>query len=246
MNAIELVAITAGYGPYRALGGVSMAVPDGEVVALVGPNGAGKSTVARVCAGLVVPTEGRLLVGGEDLTGAPPWRIARARLASVPEGRGVFARLSVAENLELSFGEWLGSAAVPAALERTFDRFPMLAERRRQAAGTLSGGQQRLLSLAKVFGDSPRVVVADELSLGLSPAAADDIYEQLRALHRAGTALLVIEQHTDRALELADHAVVLDRGSVVFTGRPADASSAVQGILGVAAHPESADQVSPT
>jgi branched-chain amino acid transport system ATP-binding protein len=233
VNAIELIGVTAGYGPYRALDEVSLSVPDGEVVALVGPNGAGKSTVARVCAGLVVPSEGRLLVGGEDLTGAPPWRIARAGLASVPEGRGVFARLSVAENLQLSFGRWLGRAAVPAALERTFERFPMRADRRRQPAGTLSGGQQRLLSLAKVLGDSPRVVVADELSLGLSPAAVDDIYEQLHALRRDGAALLVIEQQTDRALAVADRAIVLDRGAVAFSGPPAEATSVVRGILGV-------------
>lgn len=234
MNAVELLAVTAGYGPYRALEAVSFAVGDGEVVALVGPNGAGKSTVARVCAGLVAPTAGRLLIGGEDLTGAPPWRIARARVASVPEGRGVFARLSVAENLELSFGRWLGPAAVPAALAQTFARFPMLAERRKQPAGTLSGGQQRLLSLAKVLGDSPRVVVADELSLGLSPAAVDDVYEQLGVLAEAGTALLVIEQQTDRALAVAHRAVVLDRGAVAFDGPPAKASSVIGGILGVA------------
>ena len=233
MNAIELIGVTAGYGPYRALDDVTMTVPDGEVVALVGPNGAGKSTVARVCAGLVVPNAGRLLVGGEDLTGAPPWRIARAKVASVPEGRGVFARLSVAENLELSFGRWLGQAAVPGALERTFERFSMLSERRRQPAGTLSGGQQRLLSLAKVLGDDPRVVVADELSLGLSPAAVDDIYEQLHALKSAGAALLVIEQQTDRALAVADRAVVLDRGVVAFSGPPAAAASVVSDILGV-------------
>jgi branched-chain amino acid transport system ATP-binding protein len=233
VNALELVDVVAGYGPYRALAGVSLSVPDGEVVALIGPNGAGKSTVARVCAGLVVPTRGRLIVGGQDLTGAPPWRIARAQVASVPEGRGVFARLSVAENLELSFGQWLGKDAVPEALERTYERFPMLAQVRRQRAGTLSGGQQRLLSLAKVLGDAPRIVVADELSLGLSPAALDDIYEQLHALHGAGTALLVIEQQTDRVLALADRAVVLDRGVVAFDGPPADASSAVGEVFGL-------------
>ena len=238
MSALELVGVTAGYGPYRALDGASLSVPDGGIVALVGPNGAGKSTVARVCAGLVVPTEGRLLVGGEDLTGAAPWRIARAGLASVIEGRGVFARLSVAANLELSFGRWLGPAAAATALERTFDGFPMLAERRAQPAGTLSGGQQRLLSLAKVLGDSPRVVVADELSLGLSPAAVEDIYLQLRALHAAGTALLVIEQQTDRVLGLADRAVVLDRGVVAFSGPPEGASPVVRRILGATTTPD--------
>lgn len=234
MNAIELCSVSAAYGPYRALDAVSLAVPDGAVVGLVGPNGAGKSTVARVCAGLVAPSAGQLLVGGEDLTGAPPWRIARAGVASVPEGRGVFARMTVAENLELSFGRWLGRGAVPEAIERTYARFPMLAERRRQRAGTLSGGQQRLLSLAKVLGDAPRIVVADELSLGLAPAAVDDIYGQLGALHHEGTALLVIEQQTDRVLSLADRAVVLDRGTVVYDGAPDGAGPQLARVLGVA------------
>jgi branched-chain amino acid transport system ATP-binding protein len=235
MNAIELEEVSAAYGPYRALDGVCLAVARGSVMGVVGPNGAGKSTVARVCAGLVAPSAGRLLVAGEDLTGARPWRIARAGVASVPEGRGVFARLSVAENLELSFGRWLGRGAVAPALERTFERFPMLSERRRQPAGTLSGGQQRLLSLAKVLGDDPSVVVADELSLGLSPAAVEDVYGQLAALHAEGTALLVIEQQTDRVLTLADRAVVLDRGRVVFCGPAAEARPVLSEVLGVAA-----------
>jgi len=239
VNAIELVDLSAGYGPYRALHRVNIAVPDGHVVALIGPNGAGKSTVARVCAGLVQPTAGQRLVGGEDMTGAPPWRIARAGVASVPEGRGVFARLSVEENLALSFGRWLGVDAVPAALERTFGRFPMLAQRRSQRAGTLSGGQQRLLSLAKVLGDSPRVLVADELSLGLSPASLDDVYAQLDALHRQGSALVIIEQQAQRALAMADRAVVLDRGGIAFDGPPAEAARILEEILaGSARHRE--------
>lgn len=232
MNALELQSVSAGYGPYRALDQVSFAVGAGEVVALVGPNGAGKSTVARVCAGLVKPTSGRLFVGGHDLTGAPPWQIARAKLASVPEGRGVFARLSVAENLQLSFGRWLGAEAVSGALEEAFARFPILADRRRQQAGTLSGGQQRLLSLAKVLGNAPDVVVADELSLGLAPAALDDLYQQLGAVAERGTALLVIEQRTDRVLALAHRAVVLDRGVVRFDGPPTEAVGVLDGLLG--------------
>jgi len=232
VSILELDGVSASYGPYRALDRVSFAVGAGEAVALVGPNGAGKSTVARVCAGLVVPTTGRLLVDGADLTGAPPWRIARARVASLPEGRAVFAGLTVEENLELSFSRWLGHAAVSGALARAFERFPMLAERRRQRAGTLSGGQQRLLSLAKVLGDEPSVVVADELSLGLSPSAADDVYEQLAALHETWSALVIVEQRTDRAFALAARAVVLDRGCVAFDGSVAGATAILHGILG--------------
>jgi branched-chain amino acid transport system ATP-binding protein len=232
MTVLQLESVSAAYGPYRAIDQVSLEVGRGEVVALVGPNGAGKSTVARVSAGLVRPSAGRLRVGGQDMTGAPPWRIARAKLASVPEGRGVFARLSVLENLELSFARWLGPRAVPRALDETFTRFPILAERRHQRAGTLSGGQQRILSLAKVLGDAPEVVVADELSLGLSPAAVDDLYEQLAALHERGVGLLVIEQRVDRVLKLADRAVVLDRGSVRFDGPPSEAAQPLEALLG--------------
>ncbi|MGH9044126.1 MAG: ABC transporter ATP-binding protein [Acidimicrobiales bacterium] len=231
MNAIELISVDVAYGPYRALAGVSLAVPDGSLIALIGPNGAGKSTVARVCAGLVVPRSGRFLVGGKEMTGEPKWLVSRRGVASLPEGGGLFSGLSVEENLALTFRRRLGRPKVQPAIEQVFERFPMLAERRRQPAGTLSGGQQRLLALAKVLGGSPRVIVADELSLGLSPAAADDVYEQLSVLHSEGRALLVIEQQTDRVLKLADRAVVLDRGSVVFEGNPGSGADVLSSIL---------------
>lgn len=215
---LEVEDLRAGYGPYRALFGVGLTVGAGETVALLGPNGAGKSTVARVVSGLVRPSSGRVRVDGRDVTGAAPWRIARSGVAHLPEGRAVFASLSVEENLLLALGRMGTRADVVAALASVYERFGALAELRRRRAGSLSGGQQRLLSLAKVIAVAPRVLVADELSLGLAPSVVDDVYESLVALRGAGTALLVVEQQVERALALASRAVVLDHGTVAYDG----------------------------
>lgn len=231
MAVLEVEALRAAYGPYRALFGVTFAVPAGGAVALLGPNGAGKSTVARVVSGLVRPSGGHVRFDGHDVTGAAAWRIARAGLAHVPEGRGVFATLSVEENLVLALGRqgWRGDVA--ASLAQVYERFPVLSERRRHRAGTLSGGQQRLLSLAKVLAVPPKLLVADELSLGLAPSVVDDVYENLAALRQSGTALLVVEQQVDRALALASHAVVLEHGTVAYDGPSSGALEAVEGVF---------------
>jgi branched-chain amino acid transport system ATP-binding protein len=229
--ALELEHVSAAYGPFRALFDVSFSVPAGGAVALVGPNGAGKSTIARVVSGLVGVTRGEVLVDGAPVTGWPPWAIARAGLSHVPEGRGCFADLTVEENLALAFRRRAGPAGLAAALERAYEAFPALADRRRQRAGTLSGGQQRLLSLAPALVVAPRVLVADELSLGLSPAWIDTVYEGLAGIRRAGTALLIVEQQIDRALALADEAVVLERGRVVALGSAAEAAAAMDRVI---------------
>ncbi len=223
---LELEAVRAAYGPYRALFGVSFSVDRGAAVALLGPNGAGKSTVARVASGLVRVSSGSVRVDGRDVTGEPAWRIARAGLAHVPEGRGVFDSLSVEENLVLSFRRRAGRGEVSTSLERAYERFPALGQRRHDRAGALSGGQQRLLSLAKVLVAPPKVLIADELSLGLAPSVIDDVYAGLADARRSGTALVVVEQQIDRALALASSAVVLDRGAVVYFG-PAQGARAV-------------------
>ncbi|MGH8979485.1 MAG: ABC transporter ATP-binding protein [Acidimicrobiales bacterium] len=230
-SVLEVAELCASYGPYRALFGVSFTVRAGGAVALLGPNGAGKSTVARVVSGLVRPSDGRVRVDGHDMTGAPPWRIARAGLAHVPEGRAVFATLSVEENLLLALrrrGERVDMAEVLAGV---YERFGVLAERRRHRAGTLSGGQQRLLSLAKVLAVPPKLLVADELSLGLAPSVVDDVYENLAELRRAGAALLVVEQQVDRALALAPDAVVLERGTVAYDGRSSGAVAVLEQVF---------------
>jgi branched-chain amino acid transport system ATP-binding protein len=218
----EMQDVSAAYGPFRALFGISLAIAPGEAVALLGPNGVGKTTVARVASGLLAPTAGSVWVDGNDLTGAPTYRFTRAGVAHAPEGRSVFATLSVEENLTLSFRQSQGRKGVAAALERAYDLFPILAKRSKQVAGTLSGGQQRMLSMARVMVEAPKVLVADELSLGLAPIVIDEVYETLRRLREAGTALLIVEQHVPHALELCDRVVLLTHGSVTWDGPAAD------------------------
>jgi branched-chain amino acid transport system ATP-binding protein len=216
--ALELEQVDAGYGPFRALFGVSLAIDKGEAVALVGPNGAGKTTVARVASGLLAPTAGKVTVDGADVTGQAPYRIARAGVAHAAEGRSVFATLTVEENLTLSFRRALGRRQVQPALARAFELFPTLGERRRQVAGTLSGGEQRMLSVARVLVEEPTVLIADELSLGLAPIVVDQVYESLTRLREAGTSLLIVEQHVRHAMALCDRVAVLDHGSVTWCG----------------------------
>jgi branched-chain amino acid transport system ATP-binding protein len=223
--------IDAAYGPYRALFDVSFAVPAGGVVALLGSNGAGKSTVARVVSGLLPSAKGRIRIDGTDMTGQPAFKIARAGVAHVPEGRGIFANLTVEENLTLVFRQRVGRKMVAPSLDAAYEAFPVLGDRRKQRGGTLSGGQQRLLSLAKVLVVPPRLLVADELSLGLAPVVVDAVYDGLRRVNATGTALLVVEQQVDRALELASHAVVLEHGSVAFEGPSDQAMAAVEKVL---------------
>lgn len=216
--ALELREVSAAYGRFRALFGVSLSVAAGSVTALVGPNGAGKSTIARVATGLVPVTAGRILLAGDDVTGLPTWKLVRRGVAHAPEGRSVFATLDVEDNLRLTFLRALDRQGAAEALARSYARFPRLAERRRQLAGTLSGGEQRMLALARVLAVPPRLLVVDELSLGLAPRVVDDVYRALREIRDAGTSLLVIEQQLPRALELAEQVVVLRKGRVVEAG----------------------------
>jgi branched-chain amino acid transport system ATP-binding protein len=230
-DVLLLQHVSAAYGPYRALFDVSFSVPTGGIVALVGSNGAGKSTVARVVSGLVTASSGKVSLCGHDVTGFPAYKIARLGLAHVVEGRGVFSSLTVEENLTLAFRQRAGRRLLSANLERAYSAFPILGERRRQLAGTLSGGQQRLLSLAKVLVVPPQVLIADELSLGLAPVVVDTVYEGLAEINRNGTALVVVEQQVSRVLDLAGKAIVLDRGSVAYQGDPAGAGDAVEALL---------------
>ena len=223
--------VSAAYGPYRALFNVSFRVPDGGVVALVGSNGAGKSTVARTVTGLVTASAGRVTFTGHDVTGLPAYKIARLGMAHVVEGRGVFSSLTVEENLTLTFRQREGRGKLSANLDRAYTAFPILGERRKQLAGTLSGGQQRLLSLAKVLVVPSKVLVADELSLGLAPVIVDQVYDGLAEINRNGTALVVVEQQVHRVLKLANWAVVLDHGSVAYEGDPAGAGKAVESLM---------------
>lgn len=217
---LELVDVEAGYNQFRALFGVSLAVAAGGAVALIGPNGAGKTSLARVASGLVVPTSGKVLVDGVDMTGRPAQDFARAGVAQAPEGRSIFSTLTVEENLALTFRATSGRAGVKDALDRAYALFPRLGERRRQNAGSLSGGEQRMLTLARVLVWEPRLLVADELSLGLAPIICTEVYLVLERILTSGTALLIVEQHIDHALALAHRVVGLERGHVTFEGGP--------------------------
>lgn len=210
--------VSAAYGPFRALFGVSFTVGEGEAVALLGTNGAGKTTVARVCTGLVPPTAGRIMFDGQDLSERKAYQYARAGINHAPEGRSVFASLSVEENLTLAFREVVGRSGCRASLDTAYELFPRLSERRRQLAGSLSGGEQRMLALARVLVHPPRLLVVDELSLGLAPIIIEEVYQNLARLREKGVALIVVEQQVEHALVLADRVVVLSRGEVSYDG----------------------------
>ena len=227
---IELRGVEAGYGPFRALFGVSLTVGAGDAVALVGANGAGKTTLARVASGLLAPSAGSVLVDGAEVGEGGPsaWRFVRAGVAHAPEGRSVFASLTVEENLALSFHRAFGRAGLAGALGRAYGLFPRLGERRTQLAGTLSGGEQRMLSLGRVLVESPRLLIADELSLGLAPMIVDQVFETLGRIRATGTALLIVEQQVAHALELCDRAAVLERGLITWHGPASEAGAVLE------------------
>jgi len=215
---MELRNVEASYGPFRSLFDVSLSVKERSVMALLGGNGSGKTTVVRVAAGLLKPTAGSLLFEGKEITGRRAFRLARLGIIHAPEGRSVFATLTVEENLVLTFRQVFGRAGTRPALDKAFTLFPRLGERRRQLAGTLSGGEQRMLSLARVLVREPKLLITDELSLGLAPVIIDEVYRTLATIHDAGTSLLIVEQHVHQALTLADDVVVMAKGRVALSG----------------------------
>lgn len=221
MNApiLQLRGIHAGYGTIEVLHGVDLTVNTGEVVALLGPNGAGKSTTIKVLSGLLKPTSGHIVVAGRDVTGASAHALARAGLCTIPEGRGVFPNLTVRENLLMA--TYMGRR-LSQIEERTYERFPRLAERRQQLAGTLSGGEQQMLSLARALATDPAVLLLDELSMGLAPIVVAELYDQVAAIAAQGVSVLVVEQFARTVLGIADQAVLIAQGRVQVTGRAAD------------------------
>jgi branched-chain amino acid transport system ATP-binding protein len=216
--ALELRDITAGYGRTTVLRGVDISVPAGAIVALLGPNGAGKTTLLRVATGLLNPEQGQVTIRGEEVTGKRPFQRARAGLCLIPEGRGIFPNLSVRENLRLQVPSWGNGDGYEPALEA----FPILRDRLGQRAGSLSGGQQQMLALSRCFVAKPKIVLLDEVSMGLAPRIIDEIFEALEKLSRKGVSLLLVEQYVNRALSAADRIYLLGRGSVTFSGTPAE------------------------
>lgn len=220
---LKVRELTVHYGPAVALRDVSFDLPPNSALAVLGPNGAGKSTLARTLSGLVPPVHGSIELDGRPVAGHSSERIRRAGVVHLPEGRGVFAGLTVLENLRMAtMGDRRHRAE---ALERALQIFPVLGERSGQAAGTLSGGEQQMLSLARALMVDPRLVIADEMSLGLAPKMVDVVFESLQRARAAGVAVIMIEQFATRALAFADHCLILQRGQVAWTGPAAEAGS---------------------
>ncbi len=220
---LRLEAIGVSYGGLRALRAVTLEVAARELVAVVGPNGAGKTTLFKAISGTVTPDAGRITFDGADLLALPAHARPHLGIAHVPEGRKVFASLTVLENLEMGGATRAGRAGRARAFARIFELFPILAERRRQEAGTLSGGQQQMLAIGRALAACPRLLMLDEPSMGLSPVMADTIFDAVRVLHAAGDmTILLVEQRVTDALEQCDRGYVLEGGQVVLEGRAAD------------------------
>jgi branched-chain amino acid transport system ATP-binding protein len=210
--------LTVAYGGLTALAEVSLAVRAGQFVSIVGPNGAGKTTLFKAISGTVAPRGGRILFEGQDLLAVAPSQRAHFGIAHVPEGRQVFASMTVLENLEMGAYPHAGRQIFAKNLERIFALFPILAERRNQAAGTLSGGEQQMLAIGRGIASSPRLLMLDEPSMGLAPVVADLIFERIGELHRDGLTILLVEQRVAEAVQSCDFGYVLETGRVVLEG----------------------------
>ena len=215
---LALSGVSAGYGSVPAVSDVSIAVGDGEAVGLLGANGAGKSTTLRAISGLVRPTSGTITFLGTNIASLPPYKITELGIAHVPEGRQVFPELTVKENLEI--GAYIPSAKAERSrtLDLVFSIFPVLAERRKQLAGTMSGGEQQMLAVGRGLMLKPRLLMLDEPSLGLAPVVTDATFQKIQEIHAMGTAILLVEQNVSRALTLVQRAYVLESGKVIMHG----------------------------
>ena len=211
-------SLTAGYGRIDILHGVSLTVHANEIVSIIGPNGAGKSTAFKTIVGFLTPRAGRVTFNGEDVTGLRPDLVLRRGLAYVPQGRIVFPQMTVLENLEMGAYIERDPARIAAALDQVYAMFPVLAERRKQKAGTMSGGEQQMVAIARALMTTPRLILLDEPSLGLSPKFVTLIFEKLVDMRRAGFTLMVVEQNATRALAVADRGYVLELGRNRFEG----------------------------
>jgi branched-chain amino acid transport system ATP-binding protein len=220
-SLLSVEGLDVHYASVQALFDVSIDVPTGSVVAVLGANGAGKSTFARAASGLVRSSKGTVTFDGVDITKAKPHEIRRAGLVHIPEGRGIFPGLSVQENLRMAVRRVGSADERRSAVENAYEMFPRLAERRGQRAGTLSGGEQQMLALARALAVPPKLIIADEMSLGLAPLVVDFVFESIARAAETGVTVVLIEQFVHRALGLASQCVILKQGSVAWTG-PSD------------------------
>lgn len=221
MALLSVRDINVYYGAIHAIKGVSFEVNEGEVVTLIGANGAGKSTTLKTISGLLHPKSGGVEFQGKSLLGIRPHKIVEMGLAHVPEGRRVFLQMSVEENLEMGAYTRPGSEVDPG-LEKVYTQFPRLKERRKQTAGTLSGGEQQMLAMGRALMSSPKLLMLDEPSMGLAPILVDQIFDIIQSLHKAGTTILLVEQNAQMALSVADRGYVLETGKIVTRGTGAE------------------------
>lgn len=219
MALLEVNDLYASYGAIQALRGVTFHVEPGQVVTLIGANGAGKSTTLNTISGLMKPTQGRVIFDGRDITGWRADRVTALGLVQVPEGRQIVAPLTVMENLQLGAYARRDAPAIKTDLERIFDRFPRLAERRDQKAGSLSGGEQQMLAVGRALMMRPRLLMLDEPSLGLAPLLVNEVFHIIADIKAQGIPIVLVEQNARKALQVADYAYVLERGSVTVQGR---------------------------
>jgi branched-chain amino acid transport system ATP-binding protein len=221
---LELTDLTVYYGSIRALDGVSLHVRDGELVTLIGSNGAGKSTTLKTISGLLRPKSGSLRYNGQALETLPPYRIVALGISQAPEGRRLFESLSVAENLRMGSVQRRDAAGVREDLERVYQMFPILKDRQRQMAGTLSGGEQQMLAIGRALMNRPKLLLLDEPSLGLAPKMVQLIFETIALLKQEGRTILLVEQNAHLALEIADRAYVMESGRITLEGAAGDLS----------------------
>ena len=222
MAMLEIKDIEVFYGMIQAIKGVSFEVNEGEVIALIGANGAGKTTILHSITGLIVPKKGEILFEGQDITSTPAHKIVSMGRAQVPEGRRVFAQLTVLENLKMGAFTRKDKDEIEESLIRVYKRFPRLEERKNQMAGTLSGGEQQMLAMGRALMSRPRIILMDEPSMGLSPIFVNEIFDIIREVSEGGTTVLLVEQNAKKALAIADRAYVLETGKIVLDGKAED------------------------
>lgn len=222
MSMLEVKDLQVYYGMIQAIKGVSFHVEEGEVVALIGANGAGKTTILHTISGLLAPKAGSVVFEGRDITKVPGHRIVSMGVAQVPEGRRVFAQLSVLQNLKMGAYTRRDKEEISQTLQTVFERFPRLEERQNQLAGTLSGGEQQMLAMGRALMSHPRIILMDEPSMGLSPIFVNEIFDIIQSVSQSGTTVLLVEQNAKKALGIADRAYVLETGTISMEGRAQD------------------------
>ena len=222
MAMLEVKDLEVYYGVIQAIKGVSFEVNQGEVIALIGANGAGKTTILHTVTGLLSPKKGQMFFEGKDITKVPAHKIVSMGMAHVPEGRRVFAELSVYENLKMGAYTRKDKSEIEESLENVYRRFPRLEERKNQMAGTLSGGEQQMLAMGRALMSKPKIILMDEPSMGLSPILVNEIFDIIQAVSESGTTVLLVEQNAKKALAIADRAYVLETGNIVLEGKAKD------------------------